>query len=102
MKNVMLCLCLGLILCLSACASYRTNEAVVSRDDTGVIRFVGEPYDLEVFLNEVEVGLDRKPAYNIFELKPGSYELEIRRGDRVLEQKLIMINRGQTTEVRLP
>ena len=102
MKYIIIILSLGILLSIGACATYRTNEAVVSRDDTGLIRFVGEPYKLEVFLNEIEVELDDQPAYNIFQLKPGSYNLEIRRGDRVLEQKLIFVNRGQTTEVRLP
>jgi hypothetical protein len=72
------------------------------KPDYGMLRLVGDPVGRTVTLDGNIVPLDLKKELNIFELKTGTYALEIRSQDKVLLSQKLFITNGQTNEVKMP
>jgi hypothetical protein len=101
MKYWLICSFLLLVL-LSACSVEKFNQTSVIKGDYGMLRLVGDPIGREVSLDGNVIPLDTKKKTNIFELKTGTYALEIRvNGSVQLTQKLF-ITIGQTNEIKMP
>jgi hypothetical protein len=90
------------LLLLSACSVSKTNQTSVMKPDYGMLRLVGDPIGREVSLDGVVISLDPKKKVNIFELKTGTYALEIRSQDRILLSQKLFITNSQTNEVKMP
>ncbi len=90
------------LLLLSACSVSKYNQTSVMKPDYGMLRLVGDPIGREVTLDGTLVKLDTKKEVNIFELKTGTYALEIRSQDKVLLSQKLFITNGQTNEVKMP
>ncbi|MDD2228471.1 MAG: hypothetical protein PHY48_03560 [Candidatus Cloacimonetes bacterium] len=87
---------------LGACSVSKSNQTSVVKGDYGMLRLVGDPIGREVSLDGNIVPLEIKKKTNIFELKTGTYALEIRvNGSVQLSQKLFITN-GQTNEIKMP
>ena len=91
-----------MFLLLGACSVAKQNQSSVMKGDYGSLRLVGDPTGRTVTLDGNAVPLDPLKKVNIFELKTGTYLLEIRaKGEILLSQKLF-ITQSQTNEVKMP
>jgi len=87
---------------LCACSVSKSTQTSTVKEDFGKLRLVGDASGRTVLLEGQRIKLDIEKDVNLFELKSGTYNLEIQRnGTTVLTQK-IFITTSQTTEVKIP
>ena len=91
-----------LIVLLSACNVTKYNQSSVMKPDYGNLRLVGDPLGREVSLDGKIILLDVNSKTNIFEMKTGTYALEISVNGNVLLSQKLLISNGQTNEVKMP
>ena len=101
MKTSVIALLLILLL-LGACSTAKMNQGSIMRGDYGSLKLVGDPIGRIVTLDGNVVTLDTNKKVNIFELKTGTYLLEIRSGGAVLLSQKLFITQAQTNEVKMP
>ena len=101
MKNWYLIIVVVFLL-LGACGVNKKNETELMKADYGILHLVGDPTGRVVTLDGKVLPLDSETKLNIFELKSGTYFLQISSIEQVLlSQKLLIIN-SQTSEVLMP
>ena len=101
MKQWILILAVAMLL-LSACSVSKYNESSVVKGDFGQLRLVGDPSGRIVLLEGQQIKLDNEKTVNLFELKSGTYNLEIRRNGTIQLTQKVFITTSQTTEVKIP
>lgn len=101
MKGLVLVIVLAMLL-LTACSVEKFNQESTMKGDYGMLKLVGDPTGRTVMLDGQVLTLDPKKEVNIFELKSGTYKIEVRANGQIVMNQNLFISTSQTNEVKLP
>ena len=101
MKNWLLIIVV-VFLMLGACSINKQNKKSVMRADYGTLHLLGDPIGRVVTLDGKVIQLDSEKTINIFELKSGTYFLQISSVEQVLLSQKLLIVDAQVNEVLMP